>query len=353
MNLTNAQYDAVMKQYDLRRLDNFHLMKKRREEAFAAIPELREIDRSVALGAVEKVRRSLAGRLSSGQEAPGEENIPSGMPHKGESAELKRRRLLREHGFPEDYLDPVFSCPYCRDTGLTGAKHCRCFDREVIRLFYSQSGLQEILQKENFDTLCMDYYPEDLKDPSSGLSSRLTMESAVRTCRRFVSQFGKGRDFLLLTGQTGLGKTFLSHCIAKELIESGHSVIYLSAGTLFERLAGAQFGRDADTALSASGPSYISECDLLIIDDLGTELTNSFTVSALFRLLNERIALGKGIIISTNLGLSELQNAYTDRISSRIVEHFTLVPLFGRDIRIRKRIGTKQEPQKDRKTMQP
>jgi len=342
MSLTNAQYDAVMKQYDLRQLDNFHIMKKRREEAFAAVPLLKEIDRRVALGAVEKVRQSLSGRLSSPQESAEEESRPANLPEKKENADLERRRLLKENGFPEDYLDPVFRCPDCRDTGLIGGKHCHCFDREVIRLFYAQSGLYDILQEENFDTLRLDYYPEDLKDPSSGLSSRNIMEAAVRSCRRFVSQFGSGGNYLLLTGQPGLGKTFLSHCIAKELIESGHSVIYLSAGTLFDRLAGAQFSRDSSLQESGPDPDYIRGCDLLIIDDLGTELTNAFTVSALFRLLNERISTGRAVIISTNLGLAELTNIYSERISSRILEHFTLVSLFGRDIRIRKRIGAKQ-----------
>ena len=314
MSLTNAQYDAVMKQYDLRQLDNFHIMKKRREEAFAAVPLLKEIDRRVALGAVEKVRQSLSGRLSSPQESAEEESWPANLPEKKENADLERRRLLKENGFPEDYLDPVFRCPDCRDTGLIGGKHCHCFDREVIRLFYAQSGL----------------------------SSRQIMETAVRSCRRFVSQFGSGGNYLLLTGQPGLGKTFLSHCIAKELIESGHSVIYLSAGTLFDRLAGAQFSRDSSLQESGPDPDYIRGCDLLIIDDLGTELTNAFTVSALFRLLNERISTGRAVIISTNLGLAELTNIYSERISSRILEHFTLVSLFGRDIRIRKRIGAKQ-----------
>ena len=342
MSLTNAQYDAVMKQYDLRQLDNFHIMKKRREEAFAAVPLLKEIDRRVALGAVEKVRQSLSGRLSSPQESAEEESRPAGLPEKKENADLERRRLLKENGFPEDYLDPVFRCPDCRDTGLIGGKHCHCFDREVIRLFYAQSGLYDILQEENFDTLRLDYYPEDLTDPSSGLSSRQIMETAVRSCRRFVSQFGSGGNYLLLTGQPGLGKTFLSHCIAKELIESGHSVIYLSAGTLFDRLAGAQFSRDSSLQESGPDPDYIRGCDLLIIDDLGTELTNAFTASALFRLLNERISTGRAVIISTNLGLAELTNIYSERISSRILEHFTLVSLFGRDIRIRKRIGAKQ-----------
>ena len=166
-----------MKQYDLRQLDNFHIMKKRREEAFAAVPLLKEIDRRVALGAVEKVRQSLSGRLSSAQESAEEESRPANLPEKKENADLERRRLLKENGFPEDYLDPVFRCPDCRDTGLIGGKHCHCFDREVIRLFYAQSGLYDILQEENFDTLRLDYYPEDLTDPSSGLSSPDRMPS--------------------------------------------------------------------------------------------------------------------------------------------------------------------------------
>ncbi len=376
MSLTNAQYDAIMRIYDKRQTENHHIWLERRREAFEAIPQLAEIDRSVAMNALEKVRRNLfpaaaAEKAQAGvAEAPilkqeGTDDTGAGALRKGSvddagvlrqkdvhdagalrqegtvfaGAGALRRKLLKEHGFPEDYLDPVYSCPLCRDSGLVNGKHCRCFDREVIRLFYTQSGLSSVLEKENFDHLSMKYYPADLIDPVSGRSSRMIMEKAVSDCRRFCSHYDEEPGFLLLTGLPGLGKTFLSHCIARELIESGHSVIYYSAGKLFDSLADAQFRRESTEPENAVDMNYLTGCDLLIIDDLGTELSNAFTSSAFFRLLNERMAENKGMVISTNLPMSDLKNLYSERIVSRIIERFTLISLFGKDIRVQKRIG--------------
>lgn len=341
MSLTNAQYDAIMRIYDKRQTENHHIWLERRREAFEAIPQLAEIDRSVAMNALEKVRRNLFPAAAAEKAQAGVAEAPilkqEGTVFAGAGA--LRRKLLKEHGFPEDYLDPVYSCPLCRDSGLVNGKHCRCFDREVIRLFYTQSGLSSVLEKENFDHLSMKYYPADLIDPVSGRSSRMIMEKAVSDCRRFCSHYDEEPGFLLLTGLPGLGKTFLSHCIARELIESGHSVIYYSAGKLFDSLADAQFRRESTEPENAVDMNYLTGCDLLIIDDLGTELSNAFTSSAFFRLLNERMAENKGMVISTNLPMSDLKNLYSERIVSRIIERFTLISLFGKDIRVQKRIG--------------
>jgi DNA replication protein DnaC len=166
------------------------------------------------------------------------------------------------------------------------------------------------------------------------------MESAVASCRQFADNYKSGRQggCLLLTGRPGVGKTFLTHCIAKELIDNGHSVIYYSAGELFDKLARSKFGREQDDGEDITSDEYLSSCELLIIDDLGTEMVNSFVGSALFQLLNSRISRGLGIVISTNLSVQELSRTYSERISSRILESFTLVEAFGTDIRVQKRL---------------
>ena len=341
MGITNEQYDAVMRVYDRRRMDNHHVEEDRRGNAYRQIPELGSLDRAVAFSAVENVRRSLSPmsvHAAGGAAVPFRDLLKKAAG--GESPEDKRRRLLREHGFPEDYLDPVYTCPDCRDTGFIGTKHCHCFQKEVIRLFYTQSGLKDILQKENFDTFDLTYYPEDMIHPKSGKSSRSIMTAALASCRAFAADYGTGTqsDFLFLTGQTGAGKTFLTHCIAKELIDSGRSVIYYSAGELFDRLADARFSREQDKADSPVNDVYLSGCDLLIIDDLGTEMVNAFVVSALFQLLSSRITKGLGIVISTNLSIQDLSKIYSERISSRILERFTLIEVFGKDNRVQKRL---------------
>ena len=374
MSLTNAQYDAIMRVYERRRTENHRIEEERRQKAYDAIPELRKLDQRNALGMLETVRRSLFGGpqdprqakdgripspmdihaaggaarplleklagLTSSEPDPAASSAPASDPSPALTSGPERRALLKEHGFPEDYLEPVYTCPDCRDTGLIDGKHCHCFDREVVRLFYTQSGLEEVLRKENFGTLDMKYYPSDVADPSTGRTARDTMASVVSACKSFADRYPEESGFLLLYGMAGLGKTFLTHCIAKQLIDNGLSVIYYSAGELFEALAGMQFEReDEDTSLSRVDWNYLRQCDLLIIDDLGTELMNSFTASVFFRLLNERLSANRGMVISTNLTPAQLSEVYTERIYSRIVERFTILHVIGKDIRVQKRLN--------------
>ena len=341
MGLTKSQYDAVMRVYDKRRISNHHIEEEHRRIAYEAVPELQELDRAVANSAAKRVRQLLSPmdvHAAGGAAVPFRDllrKMAGGM----DPAE-KRRKLLREHSFPEDYLDPVYTCSLCHDTGLIGQKRCSCFDREVISLFYTQSNLAGVLENENFQTLDMSFYPEDLKHPKTGKSSRQIMEAAVASCRQFADNYksGKQSDCLLLTGRPGVGKTFLTHCIAKELIDNGHSVIYYSAGELFDKLAKSRFAKAQDGEEDITDDEYLSGCDLLIIDDLGTEMVNSFVGSALFQLLNSRISRGLGMVISTNLSVQELSRTYSERISSRILESFILVEAFGSDIRVQKRL---------------
>ena len=337
MGITNSQYDAVMRVYEKRRNDNHHVEEERRKTAYKAIPELGELDRAVASLSVKMVKHVLMDKSASPDSLKTLLKEAAG----GVTPEERRKKLLSEHGFPEDYLDPVYSCRECRDTGWIGPKHCRCFEREIVSLFYSQSGLSGILEKENFDTFRLDWYRENLIDEKTKKSSREIMASALNTCRTFAQDFGQGvrKDNLLLSGPVGLGKTFLTRCIAKELIEKGFSVIYFSAGELFDILAKDRFRRGQEDEEETFDGDYLAGCDLLIIDDLGTELTNSFVGTSLFQLLNTRILRGKGTVISTNLSPLEISRIYSDRISSRIMEHFSLIRVFGEDIRVRKRLG--------------
>ena len=342
MGITNSQYDAIMRVYEKRRINNHHVEEARRKKAYEAIPELGQLDRAVASLSVKTVKDALTQKDGSAALVSPEALRQSLRQAAGGIDPQKRREvLLREHSFPEDYLEPVYTCRDCRDTGWIGSRHCHCFEKEAVSLFYTQSGLSDILQAENFDTFDLSYYPKDLIDEKTKKSSREIMTFALNTCRTFVREFGHGssKDCLLLTGAVGLGKTFLTHCIAKELIDKGHSVIYYSAGELFDLMAAQRFGRMKEEDEEPFDDEYLADCDLLIIDDLGTELTNSFVGTALFQLLNSRIAGRRGIVISTNLSLQEIGVIYSDRISSRLVESFTMVRVFGEDIRIRRAIG--------------
>lgn len=235
--------------------------------------------------------------------------------------------LLESAGLSPDYLEKVYDCPDCQDTGYIGNEKCHCFKQAVIDLLYEQSGLNEMLKTENFEMLSYQYYEgEDLSH----------FKNAVITCKNFIKNFNSDYHNLFFYGTVGTGKSFLSGCIAKELLESGHSVLYFSASGLFETLSKNAFDYKNKEELHSLYEDLYG-CDLLIIDDLGTELTNTFVASQFFSCLNERHMNKKATIISTNLSLEEIRNRYSERIFSRITSNFELCKLSGQDIRMYKK----------------
>lgn len=246
-----------------------HDLEKRRSCAFAKAPRLAEIDREVASLSAQKARSLLCGQSSSVEDLKRSVALLS----------RERRSLLKENGFPEDYLEPHYLCPRCQDTGYTDTGKCSCFKKAEIELLYTQSNLAEILEKENFEHFSFDWYSDTIKNEATGLTARETAKHAYDTAVNFVRNFDSGCQNLFLYGSTGVGKTFLSHCIARELLKTAHCVLYFSAFDLFDKLAQNTFARKTETD---PGEDFIYDCDLLIIDDLGTELTNSFVSSQLF-----------------------------------------------------------------------
>ena len=200
---------------------------------------------------------------------------------------------------------------------------------------FAQYPIRDQLSKENFDTFSFDYFDTDRRDPVTGKTSLENMRKVYETCREFADSFIPGRKNLLFTGPAGAGKTFLSNCIADALIRQGFSVVYLPAGRLFETLADATFER---TDASKDSYSYILESDLLIIDDLGAEMNNSFINSQLFFCLNERNLRKRSTLISTNLTLNQMRDNYTERVTSRLVEQYVICHFFNSDIRVKKRL---------------
>ena len=215
-------------------------------------------------------------------------------------------------------------------------RKCACFRRAETELLYEQSNLKEILLEDNFEHFSLQYYSDEAINESSGLSARQTAAFALKCAREFVAGFSDSFTNLCFYGDTGVGKTFLSHCIAKELIEAGFSVLYLTAFEFFEQLEQHKFSSSDE---SEEAYRHLFECDLLIIDDLGTELTNSFVSSQLFLCINERILRKKSSIISTNLSLEQFAETYSERTFSRIFSHYQMIRLFGNDIRIQKQLA--------------
>lgn len=325
MALSNSQYDAIMREYGRQQLENQHQLEERRNEVCRAIPAIRELEAEIAARSVAGAKRLLAGDEGALEEL------------KEELADLREQKalLIRAKGYPEDYLELHYKCPDCRDTGWNQGRKCHCFLRAQMKLLYAQSNLDHVLDQENFSRLSYDYYDSQEIIPELGITNGDYMHRVVAGCREFAADFDRKKDNLLFTGSTGVGKTFLTNCIAKELIDSGHSVIYLSAGDLFEVFSRNKFDYDTPEDMRDTY-RYILDCDLLIIDDLGTELNNSFTSSQLFYCINERMNMNRSTIISTNLSLKQLRDSYTDRVTSRIMR-YRIIPLYGRDIRLLKR----------------
>ena len=325
MALTNTQYESIIRRYERIRNYNRFLLASREEEIFNAIPEYKELADSVSTLSVSAARTVLS-----------DDNDDHGgaLARLHDSLleiSLKQKKLLTDAGYPEDYLAPIYSCPDCQDTGYTSGAggrqtKCHCFRQQEISILYDQSNIRDMISRENFSTLSYDYYQgEDLRQ----------FKAAVSACRKFIQNFKQDYHNLFFYGTVGTGKSFLSGCIANELIKYGYSVIYFSALNLFEQLAYYNFDSREKTALHRFYED-IYGCDLLVIDDLGTETTNAFINSQLFACLNERHLRRNATIISTNLNLEELQERYSDRIFSRLMSNFTFCKLTGADIRISK-----------------
>ena len=326
MALSNSQYEMIIKKYEQTRDYNRHLLETRREQVYAAVPAYRELEDSVSDLAATTARLVLDGDTAA------QDKLKSQL---AEIAE-QRTKLLASAGFSADYLEPVYTCRDCQDTGyVTGIDglpdKCHCFRQQEISLRYAQSNIQDMIRRNNFSTLSYEFYQgDDLQ----------RFKAAVELAKDFTENFNESYRNLFFYGTVGTGKSFLSGCIAGELLQAGCSVIYFSASGLFDRLARYTFDAKAKEALQEFYED-LYRCDLLIIDDLGTEVTNSFVASQLFSCLNERDLRRKSTIISTNLSLEELRDRYSDRVFSRITSNFSLCKLTGPDVRISKKLQAK------------
>lgn len=320
MSLTDIQYDSIMREYSRLRLANKALEEQRLDEVQKAAPAIRTINEELSTLSIQEAKNRLRGHADDPEY---EKNL--------RALTLLRTQALTDAGFPADYLDTIYNCPDCKDTGFFNGKRCTCFRRKLVTLISEQTGIDKVLEEENFEHLTDAYYSAKFIDQASGRSSLDIMtHSVIPACRAFVADFGKKEQNLLFYGDCGTGKTFLSHCIAAELIKQGFSVLYMTSFELFDTL-----GRERFSYRSERSPvvDSIFDCDLLIIDDLGTEMTNNFVASELFQCINERLLRKRAMLISTNLTPNDLHKRYTERVASRMLNSFKLLKCVGNDIR--------------------
>lgn len=316
MPLGNTKMQAILKEYDRIREKNRNIMNKRIAEVNAKAPDYFVYHRQIVALCMNKADKALY---------PEKDGLsPEAYAKALAACRQQKVRALLDAGFPEDYLEPVYDCPLCHDTGYIEHSQCDCLKKRIRQELYAQSGIEHLLASNNFDALSYEYYEgDDLK----------SFQAAVQTCQEMIQHFPDRADSLLFFGTVGCGKSFLSGCVAKALMDRGESVVYFSAAQLFEVL-------HQNTLYNGLEDLY--NYGLVIVDDLGAEMTNSFVTTALFTFLNERILREKATIISTNLSLNELRERYSDRISSRIIQNYKLCKLSGPDIRLLKRLSTRK-----------
>ena len=302
-----------------------------RRKAYAREPRLAQLDRQLQRTMAELASASLrqGGDMRQTLQAVRDKNL---------EIQQERAVLLGALGLPEGALDDKPACPKCGDTGWRGAQMCEC-----LKKLCAQEQIQELsklldLGEQSFDAFRLDYYSDQLW-PGRASSPRTNMDLVYEVCLNYAQKFGRFHfKNLFLTGAPGLGKTFLSACIARSVSEQGFSVVYDTAGNIFAQFENRKFQRDAEGVQTARDETrrYLN-CDLLILDDLGSELTTQFTQSALYELINTRLVSDRRTVISSNLTPEDVVRRYTPQISSRLLGEFYILHFFGDDIRLLKR----------------
>ncbi len=314
----------AVQRFEEDRKDRQDRFQARRESVFRRQPRLREIDGEL---------RATVSRLISTALRRGTDPRPAVEALKRQNLGLQeeRRLLLEQLGLPADCLEETPACPLCGDTGWREGRMCRCLRAYCAREQQKELSRMLDLGNQSFETFSLAWYSE-AGSPELGISPRENMDWIYRTCRRYAAGFGPGSGSLLLTGDPGLGKTFLSAAVAREVSGDGWSVVYDTAVHIFDRFEARKFGREAGEEIEAD-VERVLDCDLLILDDLGTEMTTPFVQSALYSIVNGRILGRRATILSTNLKLDELARRYTAQTVSRIEGEYQILPFFGEDIR--------------------
>jgi len=317
----------VMRAYEADRDRNAALLRERKEEVYTKIPRLREIDIEIAEAGIKAARQILDG------------NDTIKELHKHSTKLLKEKKnLVAKNGIAEGYLTDIYNCYYCHDTGyIINSERCRCLKQRMINKYYDLSSIKGLLEVENFDSFDLRYFSENII-ASEGRSPYQNIQRIYRIAMDFIERFGDEFQNLLFYGDTGLGKTFMCNCVAKELLDRGHTVLYVTAPRIFKLVEDYRFNRnemeDPDYAIDA-----VTDVDLLVLDDLGAEFSTVVTNAALFDIINQRLLAKKPTLISTNLSLVEFEAQYSARIFSRFLGNYQMSKFIGDDIRAKKKYG--------------
>ena len=310
----------LMDMYEKIRTDENRKLMKRREEIKNKYPEILELDTTIQKLCLNLSMAALRGIT--------DQNELNNIKEEITDLRAKKYEMLVSHGYNPDYLNLHYNCPKCKDTGFIGIEKCSCFKSKLIKLYYKDSDLEEAVKTNNFKNFNINLYPNH-KLNDERYNPRKNIEDILEYITgEYLPNFKNSNTNLLFYGNSGTGKTFLSWCIAKELLDKGFLVVYKTSDDLLRALKDIKFNNDTDLE------NLLINCDLLIIDDLGSEQITDFSSTELFTLINKKILKNKKMLISTNLSLPLISKRYSERISSRIIGEFKLFKFFAEDIRI-------------------
>lgn len=295
--------------------------KKRHDELALRYPELVMLENEMSKAGLEVIKV-----IGMGADAKG---FIEKLKKRNLEVQNEIKELLRTAGLPEDYLEPRYLCNICEDKGVDKDRLCSCHIELLKRLAFESLCKTSPLKISSFDSFNLSYYPDTISG-NEGVSCRQKMKDILDYCKTYANYFDMDSVSIFMYGETGLGKTHLSLAIAGEVIKKGYGVIYGTAQNLLTQLERERFGRakeDNDT------DKMLLQCDLLILDDLGTEFSTQFTVAEIYNIVNTRMLSGRPTIINTNLSMKQLQDKYSQRITSRIIGEYQMLRFSGKDIR--------------------
>ncbi len=319
MGYNRKNYIRIKEEYEGKYLEARRQADMRRAEVHATVDGLAEIDKKLANTGLEIMAAAMAQNMAKVEEIKAE----------NQALVSERASLLERAGYPSDYTDIRYECERCGDTGEVDNKICPCMRKKLIEAGFEASGMYDLIKSQSFENFSLEYYRQ-----TADIYSRMSM--IYKVLKKYAEEFdGEKAKNIAMFGGTGLGKTHLSSAIAGKVIERGYDVYYVSALDMFADFEQKRFGNSAGSGTEGDTERYF-DCDLLIVDDLGTEINNQFTTSCLYNVINTRLNKKRATVISTNLSQDEFRKRYWDRITSRIFGEYLVMPFCGEDIRSQK-----------------
>lgn len=324
MDIAKMLKQELSEEYFEKKERNENEYERKKEILYAEHPRLKEIDTDISLTALRCARKIIDKTRTA-------EDVSKEMLETLSRLKAEREEYIAKNNIDPSYINPSADCKICNDTGYADGKMCKCMKTRLVEKLYKLSHMTDENKKCTFNKFKLDYYP-DRDENNLGITPLENIKEVLMACKKFCENFSKNKRGIYISGNAGVGKTYLSCCIANYLISRGNTVLYQSAYRLFSFLEDYKFMRVDRNAFSQFY-DYIYNCDMLIIDDLGTEFSTTFAKAAFFDIINSRADSKKSTVISSNLSLADLENFYSPRVKSRVNSSFLLLSILGEDIR--------------------